>query len=191
LSVAPTRALRYAQASMATSAEATRRDRFAALSLAVLLIGGATGLILQSARRDYSRAPAAAAPDARQAVLFDRFAARRERGESSDALAISLRLRTAAEVSLPCFVFLVARNDRASPRQWAIWPEQPPGPAITARGHFHAATPTAGTAVTLSDGWTRLRATIPNLSASTEFDHVVLYVVDPSGRIVLTRPFRL
>ncbi len=182
---------RYAPGAMATSAEPTRLDRLAALTLVVLLFGSAGGLMALSARRQDGGEPAADTRDARQVVLLDRFAARRQPGEGGDDLAISLRLRTAAEVSLPCFVFLVARNDRASPRQWVIWPQQPPGPAITARGHFHAATPAAGTAMTLSGTWTRLRATIPNLATSAEFDHIVLYVVDPSGRIVLTRPFRL
>jgi hypothetical protein len=75
--------------------------------------------------------------------------------------------------------------------QWAIWPPQGPGPAISASGHFHGATPTAGYAVVLSDQWEHIDATMPQPTGSVQFDIVVVYVVDADGRILLTRPFRI
>lgn len=176
---------------MAASADVTRRDRLAALILVAVLVAGASALIVRRALREHDLEPGATLGSARQAVLFDRFTARRERGDDGERLSVSLRLRTSADVSLPCFVFVVARNDQTSPRLWAIWPAQPPGPAITASGHFHGAAPSAGSPVTLSDTWTRVRATIPSPAAGVAFDSVAVYVVDPSGRIVLARPFRL
>lgn len=161
------------------------------LSLLALLIGSVAVPSLLSAWRGHRVEPAVPGRETRQLVFFDRFASRRELGDRGNDLTVSLRLRTSGEVDLPCFVFVVARNDRTSPRLWAIWPAQLPGPAITASGHFHGAMPTAGAPLTLSDAWTRLRATIPAPSAEATFDHVVVYVVDPSGRIMLARPFRL
>ena len=43
---------------------------------------------------------------------------------------------------------------------------------------------------TLTDTWERVTATIPQ-PPSAPFDTVVVYVVDPAGRILLARPFRL
>lgn len=167
-----------------------QRDRLAALLLVALVLLGAATLLLRRAVFD-TRPDAAFDPRAqRDAVLFDRFSARRERSEEGDRLIVTLRLRTSAAVSLPCYVFFVARNEQAAPRQWAIWPQQPPGAAITASGHFHGATPTAGAAVTLSDTWERITATLPHPPGVT-FESVTLYVVDPAGRILLARPFRL
>lgn len=167
-----------------------RRDRIAALLL-VALVAAVAGLL--AARRtllDDRPAPAADPRLQRDAVLFDRFAARRERSDEGDRLSLSVRLRTSASVSLPCFVFMIARNDLATPRVWAAWPPESLGPAVSAGGHFHGARPDVGHAVTLTDTWERITATIPQ-PASAPFDTVVVYVVDPAGRILLARPFRL
>jgi hypothetical protein len=167
-----------------------RRDRIAATLLValVVIVGG-----VLVARRTVLDGGADPAPDPRlqrDAVLFDHFAIRRERSDEDDRLSISLRLRTSASVSLPCFVFMIARNDQATPRVWAAWPPQAQGLAISAGGHFHGATPDAGYAVTLSDTWERVTATIPQ-STGTSFETVIVYVVDPGGRILLARPFRV
>lgn len=169
----------------------SQRDRLAALLLIGLVVLGAATLLL---RRTLDRGPAPALdPRAeRDAVMFDRFSARRERSEEGDRLSITLRLRTSAAVSLPCYVFIVARSEQGTPpRRWAIWPLQPPGAAITGGGHFHGATPTAGYALTLSDTWERVTATIPHPAGADAFDAVTVYVVDPGGRILLARPFRI
>jgi len=167
-----------------------RRDRIAA-ALLVALVAAAGGLLL--ARRTVFDVAADPAPDPRlqrDAVLFDRFAAGRERSDEGERLSVTLRLRTSASVSLPCFVFMVARGDQATPRVWAAWPPQAVGAAISAGGHFHGATPDAGFAVTLSDTWERVSATIPE-PAGGDFDTVIVYVVDPGGRILLARPFKV
>jgi hypothetical protein len=167
-----------------------RRDQLAALLLVLLLIALVAGLVLRRSWVEQGE-PQHRAHQARDAVQFDRFSAHRERSEEGDRLSVSLRLRTSESVSLPCFVFVIARNDQVMPKVWAVWPPQPSGPAITAGGHFHGATPSAGQAVTLSDQWERITAILPQPSSGESFDTVVVYLVDPSGRILLERPFKV
>ncbi len=176
---------------MPTLGAVPRRDRIAALLLVLLLGGGLAVLLVRRAAFDAGIDPVEDLRMQRDAVLFDRFSARRERSDEGDRLSLSLRLRTSAAVSLPCFVFVVARREESTTHRWGIWPAQPPGLAITASGHFHAATPAAGYAVTLSDTWERLTAVIPHPPGDAAFDTVSVYVVDPGGRILLARPFRI
>lgn len=175
---------------MASTSGGARRDRIAALLLIALVAAAAGLLMARSLLLDEPPSPATDARAQRDAVLFDRFAARRERSDEGDRLTISVRLRTSASVSLPCYVFLVARHDQVTPRVWAAWPPQAQGPAVSAGGHFHGATPESGYAVTLTDTWERVTATIPQ-PPTTPFDTVVIYVVDPAGRILLARPFKV
>jgi hypothetical protein len=175
---------------VATPEYVRRRDRFSAVVLLGLLGALAVALILRRSVFDEDTRPVERIELAHQAIDFDRFSARRERSAEGDRLSVSLRLRTSMNVSLPCYVFLVARNDQTSPKRWAIWPPQPPGPAITAGGHFHGATPRSGYAVTLSDQWERINATVPQPNGSNPFDIVIVYVVDADGRILLSRPFK-
>jgi hypothetical protein len=166
-----------------------RRDRIAA-GLLIALVVAAAGLLL--ARRTLFDGRTDPAPDPRlqrDAVLFDRFAARRERSDEGERLSVEMRLRTSASVSLPCFVFIIARADQATPRIWAVWPPEAAGVAVSAGGHFHGAQPDAGYAVTLSDTWQRITATLPEQNG-TAFDTVIVYVVDLAGRILLARPFK-
>lgn len=176
---------------MPTPEYVRRRDRFAAVVLILLIVALALALILRRSVFDDANRPVQRIELAHEAIDFDRFSARRERSAEGDRLSVSLRLRTTMNVSLPCYVFLVARNDQVAPKQWAIWPPQPPGPAITASGHFHGATPRTGFAVTLSDQWERINATVPQPTATTPFETVVIYIVDADGRILLSRPFHL
>lgn len=175
---------------MAGTTGAARRDRIAALLLVALVLALGGLLTARRALLDEQPSPAADPRLQRDAVLFDRFAARRERSDEGDRLGVSVRLRTSASVSLPCYVFMVARHEQATPRVWGAWPPQALGPAVSAGGHFHGATPEAGHAVTLTDTWERVTATIPQPPAAP-FDTVVIYVVDPAGRILLARPFKL
>jgi hypothetical protein len=176
---------------MPTGDAVRRRDRLAALLLLVLIAALSVALILRrSVFEDLDRL-AQSARLQHDAIEFERFSARRERSAEGDRLSISLRLRTSTQVSLPCYVFVVARNDQSTPKRWAIWPPHPPGPAITASGHFHGASPATGYAVTLSDQWERIDATVPHPSGGMAFDMVELYIVDPDGRILLARPFRV
>jgi hypothetical protein len=175
---------------MATRNHFRRRDRFAALLLLLLIIALGVTLILRRSLLDDATRPLQRIGVAQEAIGFDRFSARRERSAEGDRLSVSLRMRTSLSVSLPCYVFLVARN-QVLPKQWAIWPPQPAGPAITTSGHFHGATPTTGYAVVLSDQWERIDATVAQPNDGAPFDVVVVYVVDAHGRILITRPFRV
>jgi hypothetical protein len=176
---------------MATPEYVRRRDRLAALLLLVLIAALAVALVLRRSVFDDVDRPVQRMGLAHEAIGFDRFSARRERSAEGDRLSVSLRMRTTMSLSLPCYVFVVARNDQIAPKQWAIWPPQTPGPAITASGHFHGATPTTGHAVVLSDQWERIDATVPQRNGAAPFDIVVVYVVDAEGRVLLTRPFRV
>ncbi|MBX3027885.1 hypothetical protein KF840_23575 [bacterium] len=167
-----------------------RRDRIAAVLLVLLITGIGGALAARRAILDDGTEPAPDARQQRDAVLFDRFAARRERSEEGERLSVSLRLRTSASVSLPCYVFVVARAEQATPRLWAAWPPEAEGAAISTGGHFHGARPDAGFALTLSDAWQRITATVPE-PARADFDTVIVYVVDPAGRILLARPFKV
>src|SRR5215470_15629702 len=175
---------------MATQSDFRRRDRFAASVLLVLITALVVTLVLRRSVFEDVDQPLQRAQVQHEAIEIDRFSARRERSAEGDRLSVSLRLRTSMSVSLPCYVFLVARNDQVTPKQWAIWPAQAPGPAITAGGHFHGATPTAGYSVTLSDQWERINATVSQPTGGISFDTVEVYVVDPDGRILLAHPFR-
>lgn len=124
-------------------------------------------------------------------VEFSRFSALVEHDDSGERLSVSLRLRTAAEHGLQCFAFVVARNDGASPRLWSIWPPQPAGAVITSGGHFHGTDPSTGFALTLTDAWQRITATVPGPAGREKFDTVVVYVVGSGGKILLARPFRV
>jgi|SRR5579862_4283867 len=167
-----------------------RRDQLAALLLLVLIAALAIGLAVRRSIRQDSDVLERQARLKHEAIEFDHFSARHEHGADGDRLVIGLRIRTTQSVSLPCYMFIVARNDQATPKLWAIWPPQPPGPSITASGHFHGATPTTGYALTLSERGERVAATIPQASDAPPFDTVVVYVIDPDGRTLLSRPFR-
>jgi hypothetical protein len=123
-------------------------------------------------------------------VQFDRFSARVEHGADGDRLSVSLRLRTSTVDGLPCYAFVVARN-AGSPRVWSIWPPQPNGSVITAGGHFHGTDPSSGFAMTLTDAWQRISATVAGPEDGTRFDTVVVYVLSPSGTMLLVRPFHV
>jgi len=168
-----------------------RRDQLAALLLLLLIAALGVAVVLRRSVFETDDQPIQRARTQHDAIEFERFSARRERSPEGDRLSISMRLRTSMSVSLPCYVFVVARNDQASPKLWAIWPPQPAGPAITAGGHFHGASPSSGYAVTLSDQWERIDATVPHPSGGLTFDTVEVYIVDPEGRILLSRPFRI
>ena len=176
---------------MQSSEEIRRRDRFAALLLLILISALGLALVLRRSVFDDVDAPERRARLQHEAIEFDRFSARRERSAEGDRLTVALRLRTTMGVSLPCYVFVLARNDQAAPKLWAIWPPQPPGAAVTTGGHFSSSSPTTGQPFTLTDRWERITATIPHPPGGLTFDGVEVYVVDPDGRILLARPFKV
>jgi len=141
-----------------------------------------------------SGAAAAAGSDAGEAaalplVELDNFSTRREKSSDGERLQVSLKLRLSAAASMDCYVFVLARNDHAAPKLWAVWPTQGPGGAITSGGNFTSSNPAAGQAVTLNGGWLRLNASVDHPFGKPPFDTVVVYVVSPKGQILLSRPF--
>ncbi|MFI5367352.1 MAG: hypothetical protein ACHQ4J_17210, partial [Candidatus Binatia bacterium] len=124
-------------------------------------------------------------------VEFDNFSTRREKSSDSERLHVSLRLRLNASGNMDCFVFVLARNDHASPKLWAVWPTQGPGGAITGGGHLSGSNPAGGQAVTLAARWTGITATLDHPLGKPPFDTVMVYVVSPKGEILLARPFAL
>ena len=124
-------------------------------------------------------------------IQFDRFSAHRQQNAEGDRLVATLRLRTDRTEDVECFVFIVARNDRVRPRLWSIWPREAAGPVVTAGGHFHGSTPSTGYRLLLRDSWIRVTASVPDPAGNASYDTVVVYVLDPGGRILLARPFRV
>jgi hypothetical protein len=159
-------------------------------ALIAIIVAASWWLAWSRSRPPSTSTAAAMRPGVGAAVEFDRFSARHERNETEERLSVSLRLRQSGGTPRRCFLFVVARNDRLAPKLWAIWPPQAPGPAITAGGHFHGATPTTGYSFLLTEDWQRVTATVPETSTRS-FDTVVVYVVGEDGRLLLSRPFRV
>ncbi len=133
----------------------------------------------------------AAEPASVALVDFDSFMTRRERSSDVERLSVSLRLRLTAPGTLDSYLYILARNDRVSPRLWAVWPPQGPDGAVTPGGHFRGNTPTTGEPVKLTSSWTRITASIEHPPGQPPFDTVMVYVVSPKGEILLARPFAL
>ena len=146
-----------------------------------------------SERRQRAESPGepAAESEAIPLVDFDNFSTRREKSSDGERLSVSLRLRLTAPGSLPCYIYIIARNDRATPKLWGVWPTQGPDGAVSAGGHFRGNNPTTGEAVTLAPSWTRINASISHPPGQPPFDTVMVYVVSATGEILLARPFAL
>jgi hypothetical protein len=171
--------------------ERKRRGRTASFTLLVAVLSLAAFLFLERLVTLETPPQPESNVGTGDALQFDRFSARVERDDEGERLSVSLRLRTTAKEGLPCYTFVVARNDTASPRLWSIWPPQPAGPVITAGGHFHGTDPAAGFSLTLTDAWQRITATVSSPSGAQTFDTVVVYVLNPRGKVLLARPFRV
>ena len=166
------------------------RVRFAGV---VLL--GALGLLVayvaQIRHRQAEDAADTPADEPSAPVELDRFSARLEKSNDEERLTVSLRLRAGSGGPIECYLFIVARTERGSPRPWAIWPAESPGMAISAGGHFHAAHPASGHPLSLGSGWERVEAVLPRTPGQPPFDSVSVYVVGESGNVLLERPFAL
>lgn len=170
--------------------EIRRRDRFAALLLLIVISALALALLVRRSMLEGLDVAPQRARRQHDAIEADRFSARRERSAEGDRLTVVVRLRTTMNVSLPCYVFVLARNDQVTPRIWGIWPPEASA-AVTGGGHFNSTASTTGYPVTLSEQWERITATIPHPPGGVTFDAVELYIVDREGRIVLARPFKV
>lgn len=160
-------------------------------SLLVLLVATLALLAARHQERlnSEAQAPAPTKPHA-PSVEFDRFSAHRERSPDGERLSVSLRLR-ANQPGFACFLFIVARNDSADPKVWALWPSEASGSAMTSGGYFHGTKPSAGHALSLDESWYRVAATIDHPEGSPPFDTVVVYLLTPKGKVLLARPFKI
>jgi len=164
----------------------------ATAALFLLVIGAAVFAFLAQGRLpDEQIVPVVSDPELtrKPGVDFDRFSALRERNPDGEQLRVSLRLRNNGGEELPCFVFVVARNEQSTPKVWAIWPPQASGSAVTSGGHFHGADPRAGYSIRLNGSWQRVTATLPYPVGSKPFDTVSVYVLGSDGKVLLARPF--
>lgn len=166
----------------------SRRARALGIALVVILGILAAG-VYQLRRHDTDDTAESAGTAPLAPVEIDRFSARLEKSNEEERLTVSLRLRATGSEPLECFVFVVARAERGSPRQWAIWPAESPGMAISAGGHFHAAHPASGYPLSLARGWERIDAVLPHAADQPPFDSVSVYVVGANGNVLLERPF--
>lgn len=131
-------------------------------------------------------------PDVVPLVEIDGFVTREERTADTRRLTISARLRINAQGKIDSFVFVVARNDRVTPKAWTVWPTQTRGSgSMTAGGHFYGNNPSAGWAMSLTTNWTRLTASLDYPPGQAPYETVILYVVDSEGRTLLARPFQI
>jgi hypothetical protein len=124
-------------------------------------------------------------------IALDGFVTRQARSSDAESLNVSLRLRLTSEGSLPCHVYLVARNDHATPRLWAVWPPQDGGGMFTGGGYLRAGGAPEGDPIDLTPRWVRINATVDRQPGAPPFETVIVYVVAEDGRILLARPFRL
>ena len=172
--------------------EKSERHWEATAALILLAIGaGVFAFLAQGRLTRYEVVPVVSGPALAKTagVEFDRFSALRERNPEGEQLRVSLRLRTNEESDLACYVFVVARNDGATPKVWTIWPTQTPGSAITAGGHFHGRDPQSGHSMTLTGSWSRVTATLPYPPSGQPYNTVSVYVVGDDGQVLLARPF--
>lgn len=165
-----------------------------AYSALVVLVAGLGYLTLQAINERRQRADGTEQrTESATLPLVDvsSFSARRERSADAERLSVSLRLRLTAPGIVDCFVYVLARNDRISPKLWGVWPTQGPSGAVTAGGHFGPTNPESGAALSLTPSWTRITATIDHPPGRPPFETVMVYVVSPKGEILLSRPFAL
>jgi hypothetical protein len=157
----------------------------------VALVAGLGYLTFRTAseRRNASQRDEAADTVPPALIDLDSFVTRQEKSSDAERLTVSLRLRLTAPGSVDCQVYIVARNDRVTPRIWAVWPPQGTAGAVTTGGHFLGGSPPTGTALTLTPRWTRVTASLDHPPGQPPFETVIVYVVAPDGRILLTHPF--
>ena len=113
---------------------------------------------------------------------------RHEKSSDLERLNVTVRARINAPGTMDCWIFVVARNDRVSPKLWAAWPKGAEA-AVTGGGHFRGNDPGAGYPVTLSSSWIRINASLDHPPGKQPFDTVMVYVVNAKGEIVLVRPY--
>ena len=177
----------------------SRRTRRALNSLAygalVVLVIGLAYLTFAVVRPQRDGSPHDAGPTppppGAPAIEAAGFWSRRDKSVGGERLTVSAKLRTTSPDTLSAYVYFLVRNDQVSPRLWAVWPPQGAGGAVSAGGHLRSTDPTTGQAVTLTARWTRVTATLDQPVDRPPFDTALLYVLSPTGTILLVRPFAL
>ena len=177
----------------------SRRTRRALNSLAygalVVLVIGLAYLTFAVVRPQRDGSPHDAGPTppppGAPAIEAAGFWSRRDKSVGGERLTVSAKLRTTSPDTLSAYVYFLVRNDQVSPRLWAVWPPQGAGGAVSAGGHLRSTDPTTGEAVTLTTRWTRITATLDQPADRPPFDTALLYVLSPTGTILLVRPFAL
>jgi len=164
---------------------------YCALVATVAGLGYLTSQVMSERRQNAGGLEPSAEPVVLPLIDIANFAARHEKSTDGERVAISLRMRLTAPGSMDCFVFVVVRNDRVSPRLWAAWPPEAAVEAVSAGGHFRVSTPTAGYPLKLTQSWTRLGATLSHPLGQPRFETATVYVVNAAGEVLLSRPFKL
>ena len=166
-----------------------------AYSALVAVVAGLVYLTFRATTERHSTAEKSADMTAESETMplvdFDNFSSRIERSSDSERISVSLRLRLTAAGSLACHVYVVAHNDHVSPKLWGVWPTQGPDGALTAGGHFRGSNSDSGEPVILIPGWTRITASIAHPPGQAPYEMVMVYVVGPTGNVLLARPFTL
>ena len=177
----------------------SRRTRRALNSLAygalVVLVIGLAYLTFAVVRPQHTGSPHDAGPTVpphgAPAIEVAGFWSRRDKSVGGERLTVSTKLRAMSPNTVSAYVYVLVRNDQVSPRLWAVWPPQGAGGAVSAGGHLRSTDPTTGEAVTLTTRWTRITATLEQPTDRPPFDTALVYVLSPTGDILLVRPFAL
>jgi hypothetical protein len=140
-------------------------------------------------KESYGNAPEAAGEDPVALIDLDSFVSRRERTADAQRLSVTLRLRLTKPGKVDCHVYLVARNDRVTPKRWAVWPPQEAGGVLTAGGHLRGGVPPTGVPLTLVPSWARINGSMEQPPGQPPYETVIVYVVGMDGQILLARPF--
>lgn len=122
-------------------------------------------------------------------IDVDAFTTRVVQTSEGERLNVALRLRLLRPGTLECHVYLVARNDRVTPKLWAVWPPESAGTNVTGGGHFSGGAAPTGERISLGTGWFRISGSMVHPTGRPPFETVVLYVVARNGQVLLARPF--
>lgn len=124
-------------------------------------------------------------------IDVDAFSTRLVRTADGERLTLGVRLRLTRPGPVDCHVYFVARNDRATPKLWAVWPPESAGTNVTGGGHFSGGAVPTGKPLSLGTSWTRVTGSVTHPAGRPPFETVVLYVVARNGQVLLARPFAL
>lgn len=155
----------------------------------VAVVAGLGYLTFEVGSRKAEPGPAPDEPAPEALIDVDAFSTRIVQTPEGERLTIAVRLRLTRPGTFDCHVYLVARNDRVTPKLWAVWPPQSAGINVTGGGHFSGRAAATGEPLTLGPRWTRIAGAVTHPPGRPPFETVVLYVVTRDGQVLLARPF--